>query len=100
MPTLECLDERSRAILARLDDMSEHFDANFKELRAESSTRLRAIEEDVYELKLRMASDDGKRAAAVWIGGVALTALAAIFGAVGNILYTWIIGPHGPLKNF
>ena len=100
MPTLECLDERSRAILARLDDMSEHFDANFKELRAASEARLRAVEEDVYKLKLQRASDEGKQAVAIWIGGVALTALAAIFGAVGNIIYTWVIGPHGPLKNF
>ena len=105
MPTLECLDERSRAIIKTLDDLSETLTVQYKEIRfciderdKRIDVKLRQIEADIQDLKLTRAEDKGKRSILIFIGGLALTAISAIFGAVGNILYQWLTGPSGPIK--
>ena len=105
MPTLECLDERSRTIIKTLDDLSDKISIQHQEIRAYIEERdksidakLKEIIEDVQDLKLSRAEDRGKRSILIFIGGIALTAISAIFGAVGNILYQWLTGPSGPIK--
>jgi hypothetical protein len=105
MPTLECLDERSKTIIKTLDDLSDKISAQYADLRTyvadrdeKIDERLKSIEKDVQDLKLSRAEDNGKRSVLILIGGFALTAISAIFGAVGNILYQWLTGPNGPIK--
>ena len=105
MPTLECLDERSRTIIKTLDDLSDKISIQHQEIRAYIEERDKSIDAklkeiigDVQDLKLSRAEDKGKRSILIFIGGIALTAISAIFGAVGNILYQWLTGPSGPIK--
>lgn len=96
MPTLECLDERSKAILARLeqldDSISKRFDTfqfAIEERNKIIDQRLSEIEDDILQLKLQHAEEHGKKSMLIWLGGVTLTALASILGAVGNAVYSW-----------
>lgn len=105
MPTPECLDERSKAILKNLDELSDRITLQHQEIRAYIKEReqfiaasLRDIEEDVEDLKLSRAEDRGKKSIILFIGGLALTAISVIFGAIGNIIYQWLTGPHGPIR--
>lgn len=105
MPTLECLDERSRTIIKTLDDLSDKISIQHQEIRAYIEERDRSLDaklkeiiDDVQDLKLTRAKDEGKQSILILVGGVALTAISAIFGAIGNILYQWLTGPSGPIK--
>ena len=105
MPTLECLDERTKIVKETLDDLSNKLTDQYKDIRLcinerdrRMDAQLTQIEEDIKDLKLSRAEDRGKRSILVFIGGIALTAISAIFGAVGNILYQWLTGPSGPIK--
>lgn len=98
MPTLECLDERSRLILDGQERMDKRFTSSFHELRLciEEQNRLTTkriddLQEDIEEIKLKMAEDQGKKSMLMWVGGIALTAFASIFGAIGNAVYSWVI---------
>jgi hypothetical protein len=100
MPTLECLDERSRLILERLNEIDERFVKGLGEVKfcVEERNRLlesriESIENDIIQIKLQHAEENGKKSVFVWVGGIALTALASILGAVGNAVYSWIIRP-------
>lgn len=105
MPTLECLDERTRIVKETLDDLSNQLRNQYKDIRfciEERDRRIDAqmekIEKDIQDLKETRAEDRGKRSILIFIGGLALTAISAIFGAIGNILYQWLTGPSGPIK--
>lgn len=105
MPTLECLDERTRIVKETLDNLSDKLTEQYRDIRfcieerdRKIDAKLKEIEEDIEDLKLSRAKDEGKRSILIVIGGFALTAISAIFGAIGNILYTWLTGPHGPIK--
>lgn len=96
MPTLECLDERTRAILTRLDQMDEKFSENFHSFRLAIEDRnkiidkrLDEVEDEILKLKLQHAEESGKKSVMIWLGTVALTAVASILGAVGNAVYNW-----------
>lgn len=104
MPTLECLDERTKIVKETLDDLSEKLTEQYKDIRfciderdRRIDAKLKQIEEDIQDLKLSRAEDKGKRSILIAIGGLALTAISAIFGAVGNILYQWLTSA-GPIK--
>ncbi len=106
MPTLECLDERSRSILEQLKQMTGHFDSSLNSVResldARDSSleqRLEKLEADILAIKLFHAQEDGKRSIILWVGGIAFMALSSMFGAVGNIIYTWMTKPGGILGN-
>ena len=101
MPTLECLDERSKAILDRLEQIDEKFSENFRDFRSTIEERnkiidrrIDAVEADMLALKIQRAEEGGKRSMLVWMGGIALTAFASIFGAIGNAVYSWVIRTH------
>jgi hypothetical protein len=105
MPTLECLDERTKLVKETLDGLSSTLTEQYRDIRfciderdKRIDAKLRQIEEDIQDLKLTRAEDKGKRSILILIGGLALTAISAIFGAVGNILYQWLTGPSGPMK--
>ena len=105
MPTLECLDERSRAILQKLEEMDDRYSATHAEFRSSMQTvnkeltdRISKVEKDIAQMLLDDAHESGKKQGALWAGGIALAAFSAVFGAVGNVLYTWFIGPNGPLS--
>ena len=105
MPTLECLDERTRIVKETLDDLSDKLTEQYRDIRLciderdkRIDMKLKQIEEDIQDLKLTRAEDRGKRSILIVLGGLALTAISAIFGAVGNILYQWATGPHGPIR--
>lgn len=105
MPTLECLDERSKNILDRLDSIEGQIKESHRQFLlalehrdAQLTTDITEIRRDVDVLKLQRVAEEGTRKGAVWAGGLALTAFAAIVGAVGNTIWAWAIGPHGPLN--
>ena len=105
MPTLECLDERTKLVKETLDRLSETLTVQYKDIRLciderdrRMDAQLEKIEKDIQDLKESRAEDRGKRSILIVLGGIALTAISAIFGAVGNILYQWLTGPHGPIR--
>ena len=105
MPTLECLDERTKIVKETLDDLSKKLTEQYKDIRfciderdRRMDAQLEKIEKDIQDLKESRAEDRGKRSVLILLGGLALTAISAIFGAIGNILYQWLTGPHGPIR--
>lgn len=105
MPTMECLEERTRIILKTLDDLGSKITLQHQEIRLyieardkEFSAKLKEIEEDIEDLKLTRAEDHGKRSMLIFMGGIALAAISGIFGAIGNILYQWATSAHGLIK--
>lgn len=115
MPTLECLDERSRAILAKLEDMDEHYKAThnefreamrenynglatrFESLKVDVDARLTKNEEDIKQIKTDKAYDEGRRSGLMLAGGVALSGFSAVCGAIGNVLWQWATSSRGPI---
>jgi hypothetical protein len=93
MPTLECLDERSKQTLDRLNDLSEQLMRRFDSFEAGVGKRLSALESDVAVIKQERAREDGQKTVTLWVGGAVL----AMLGAIGNMLLVWILGPKGPL---
>lgn len=100
MPTLECLEERSRRILDRLDDLDERWQENYRAIQEALEkgnqklvSRIDAVEKDVEAIKLKQAEADGKRSVALWLGSTILV----VIGALANMLFVWFVGPHGPL---
>lgn len=93
MPTIECLDERTRQILDRIEDMDERLTKRFDDTVKTTNTRIALLESSVEKIKIDTAEANGKRTVAVWVGGMAL----ALLGAVGNMILVWLVGPKGPL---
>ena len=93
MPNLECLDERTKQILSRIDDMDLRMSRRFDTFDETVGARLSALDKDVAEIKISAAREDGQKTVTLWVGGLVL----AIVGAIGNMLLVWILGPKGPL---
>ena len=101
MPTLECLDERTKRILAAIEDMKHDFTARFDSVDSEFSLRLSHLESDIREtkkdiisIKISSSKEEGQKGVVIFIGGIVLTLL----GAVGNMVIVWVLGPAGPLN--
>lgn len=95
MPTLECLDERSKQILSRIDDMDLRINRRFDSFEEGVGERLKALEADIAIIKQENAREDGKKTVSLWVGGMVL----AMLGAIGNMVLVWLLGPKGPLGN-
>lgn len=93
MPTLECLDERSKQTLSRLEDLDERLMRRFDSFEEGIGKRISAIEADVAQIKQERAREDGQKTVTLWVGGAVL----AMLGAIGNMILVWILGPKGPL---
>jgi hypothetical protein len=93
MPTLECLDERSKQILDRLKDMDDRIAQRLDSFEEGVGKRLSKVEEDLASIKQERAREDGQKTVTLWVGGAVL----AMLGAIGNMLLVWILGPKGPL---
>jgi hypothetical protein len=93
VPNLEYLDERTKQILSRLDDMDLRITRRFDAFDETVGARLSELDKDVSEIKISAAREDGQKSVTLWVGGLVL----AIVGAIGNMLLVWILGPRGPL---
>jgi hypothetical protein len=93
MPTLECLDERSKQILDRLKDMDDRIAQRLASFEEGVGKRLSKVEEDLASIKQERAREDGQKTVTLWVGGAVL----AMLGAIGNMILVWILGPKGPL---
>ena len=92
MPTLECLDERSRLILERINEMDAKVSEAFRDFRFAIEERNKLIEKridvveaDIEAIKIHQAEERGKKTVMIWF----MTAVASILGAVGNAVYNW-----------
>lgn len=90
MPTLECLDERTKAILAKLEDMDERYG----KVHGELWSYLHELRTDIANIKEANARESGKQQGIIWAGGLALGVFSAVCGVVGNFIYTWFTTPH------
>jgi predicted nuclease with TOPRIM domain len=100
MPTLECLDERTRRILDAVEDMKSDFTARFDSVDSAFSLRLSKLEadiretkKDVIEIKLASSKQEGQKGVVIFVGGIIL----ALLGAIGNMVLLWLLGPNGLL---
>ncbi|MFA7308410.1 MAG: hypothetical protein WC026_17265 [Hyphomicrobium sp.] len=100
MPTLECLDERTKRILDALEEMKSDFTVRFDSVDAAFSQRLTKLEseiketkKDVIEIKLASSKQEGQKGVFIFVGGLVL----AMLGAVGNMILLWLLGPNGLL---
>lgn len=93
MPTLECLDERTKLILDRISSMDAKVTKRFDEFDSAFNERLTRLEDDVDAIKLSSAREDGQKSVTLWVGGLVL----AMLGAIGNMILVWLLGPKGPL---
>ena len=93
MPNLECLDERTKQILSRIDDMDERITRQFDAFQEGAHARMVALEREIAAIKLSDARAEGQKTVTLWVGGLVL----AIVGGIGNMLIVWVLGPKGPL---
>lgn len=114
MPTIECLDERSKAILSSinelkanferhhaefkeaLEDMSKALEARIESHERDTDRRLNVVTQDILAIKLEHENERGRRSVLIWAGGIMLSGFSAVAGAIGNLAYTWLIerGQH------
>ena len=93
MPNFECLDERTKQILSRIDDMDLRITRRFDTFEDGARERMAALEKEVASIKISDAREEGQKTVTLWVGGLVL----AIIGAIGNMLLVWLLGPKGPL---
>ena len=93
MPNLECLDERTKQILSRIDDMDLRITRRFDTFEEGAHERMAALEKEVASIKISDARAEGQKTVTLWVGGLVL----AVVGAIGNMLLVWVLGPKGPL---
>jgi hypothetical protein len=93
MPNLECLDERTKQILSRIDDMDLRITRRFDTFEDGARERMVALEKEVSAIKISDARAEGQKTVTLWVGGLVL----AVIGAIGNMLLVWLLGPKGPL---
>lgn len=101
MPTLECLDERTKRILDAIEEMKADFTARFDTVDTIFSQRLAKLEaevretkKDVVEIKLTSSKQEGQKGVVIFVGGITL----AMLGAIGNMVLLWLLGPNGLLN--
>ena len=82
MPNLECLDERTKQILSRIDDMNLRMTRRFDAFEEGVHERMTVLEKEVASIRISDARAEGQKTVTLWVGGLVL----AVIGAIGNML--------------